>query len=59
MPSTKKSAADKRAALPLACDYTRQFVKDWARLSASGRYDMPRLKEAMLALIANDEPLGP
>ena len=25
----------------------------------SGRYDMARLKEVMLLLIANDEPLGP
>lgn len=25
----------------------------------SGRYDMHRLKEAMLLLIANDGPLGP
>jgi len=28
-------------------------------LTRSGRYDMKRLKEAMLLLIANDEPLGP
>ena len=35
------------------------FAKDWTRLSHSGRYDMRRLKEAMLLLIANDEPLGP
>ena len=29
------------------------------RLSHSGRYDMKRLKHALLLLIANDEPLGP
>lgn len=34
-------------------------MKDWERLSRSGRYDMHRLKEAMLHLIANDAPLGP
>jgi mRNA interferase YafQ len=40
-------------------DYTKTFLKDWQRLSHSGRYDMLRLKEAMLLLIAHDEPLGP
>jgi len=33
--------------------------KDWERLSHSGRYDMNRLKVAMMLLIANDEPLPP
>lgn len=28
-------------------------------MSHSGRYDLKRLKEAMLLLIANDGPLGP
>ena len=55
----KKIAARKRAALPRAADYARTFLKDWVRLSASGRYDMNLLKEAMLLLIANDAPLGP
>jgi mRNA interferase YafQ len=54
----KKAAASKRASLPRAADYTRAFLKDWQRLSHSGRYDMARLKEAMILLIANDEPLG-
>ena len=54
-----KGAQHKRAPHPRACDYTKQFSKDWARLSDSGRYDMNRLKEAMLALIANEAPLGP
>ena len=40
-------------------DYTKAFQKDWERLTHSGRYDMKRLKEAMLLLIANDAPLGP
>jgi hypothetical protein len=34
------------------------FVKDWNRLSHSGRFDMKRLKEAMLLLVARDAPLG-
>lgn len=58
-PTLKKTAASKRAPLPRATDYTKTFLKDWQRLSHSGRYDMVRLKEAMLVLIANDAPLGP
>ncbi len=45
--------------MPRACDYTKSFLKDWVRLSHSGRYDMVRLKEPMLLLIANDALLGP
>lgn len=52
-------AASKRASFPRTCDYTKTFQKDYERLSRSGRYDMHRLKEAMLLLIANDGPLGP
>jgi mRNA interferase YafQ len=55
----KKPAASKRAALPRAADYAKPFLKDWERLSRSGRFDMHRLKEAMLSLIGNDGPLGP
>ncbi len=56
--TSKKPAKAKRAALPRASDYTKQFAKDWARLSESGRYDMRRLKEAMLILVANETRLG-
>ncbi|MDX3775699.1 type II toxin-antitoxin system YafQ family toxin [Chromatiaceae bacterium AAb-1] len=56
---SKKTAASKRADLPRASDYTKSFLKDWQRLSRSGRYDMNRLKEAMVLLISNDAPLGP
>ncbi|WP_308446361.1 type II toxin-antitoxin system YafQ family toxin [Iodobacter sp.] len=55
----KRTATSKRAPLPRASDYVKSFLKDWERLSRSGRYDMNRLKEAMLLLIANDAPLGP
>jgi mRNA interferase YafQ len=55
----KKTAASKRAPLPRATDYTKAFLKDWQRLSHSGRYDMVRLKQAMMVLIANDAPLAP
>ena len=54
----KTPASAKRANLPRAAAYTKQFASDWERLSRSGRYDMRQLKEAMLLLIANDGPLG-
>lgn len=55
----KRTPASKRATVPRACDYLKSFLKDWERLTRSGRYDMNRLKEAMLLLVANDLPLGP
>lgn len=57
--TSKKPAASKQARLPRASDYTNVFLKDWQRLSHSGRYDMNRLKEAMMLLIANSAPLPP
>lgn len=57
--TSKKTALSKRSSLPRAADYTKAFLKDWERLSRSGRYDMNQLKEVMLLLIANDGPLGP
>ena len=57
--TSKKPASSKRAPLPRASDYTKTFLKDWERLSRSGRYDLKRMKEAMLLLIGNDAPLGP
>jgi mRNA interferase YafQ len=59
MASNKRTADSKRTAPPLASDFAKAFKKDWERLSRSGRFDMKRLKEAMMLLIANDEPLGP
>ena len=56
--TSKKTASSKRTTLPCASDHTKKFIKDWARLSESGRYDMKRLKEVMLMLIANESPLG-
>lgn len=57
--TSKKTAESKRTRPPRASDYARSFLKDWERLSRSGRYDMNRLKQAMLPLIVNDAPLGP
>lgn len=57
--SPGKGASPKRANLPRPSDHTREFAKDWERLTRSGRYNMRQLKEAMLLLISNDSPLGP
>lgn len=38
MPS-KKKVVNKRAPLPCAVDDAKRFLKDWERLSRSGRYD--------------------
>jgi mRNA interferase YafQ len=57
--TSKKTARQKRAKLPRNSDKTKRFAKDWVSLSHSGRYDMARLKEAMMLLIANDVPLPP
>lgn len=51
------SSGRKRAAMPRRSDTTNTFRKDWLSLSASGRYDMDRLKAVMLLLIANEAPL--
>lgn len=58
MPSRKK-VSSKRVTIPRRSDFSNSFLKDWVRLSRSGRYDMTRLKDAMALLVANNEPLGP
>lgn len=45
--------------MPRPSDYTKSFIKDWTRLSHAGRYNMQRLKEVMLLLIASEAPLTP
>jgi mRNA interferase YafQ len=57
--TSKKAASDKRTTLPRKADLSRAFVRDWHRLSRSGRYDMNRLKEAMMLLVSADNALGP
>lgn len=57
--TSKKPAASKRTPIPRASDYTKTFLKDWQRLSASGRYDMNRLKEVMMMIVANNAALPP
>ena len=53
------SHASRRTRLPRQVKLTKSFVKDWRRLSRSGRYDMPRLKRAMRLIADNDAPLPP
>jgi mRNA interferase YafQ len=57
MPSKTIKAQPRRAPLVRRSDYTKQFAKDWEKLSHSGRQDMRRLKEAMLLLIENEGSL--
>jgi mRNA interferase YafQ len=57
--SSKRTADAKRTAFPRACNYTKQFRKDWEAASRSGRFDMVRLKSVMLLLVSNDAPPGP
>lgn len=56
--TSKSPSGSKRATPPRACDFSKAFRRDWERLTHSGRFDLRRLKEVMLLLIANDGPLG-
>lgn len=58
MASTRKPASARRAPLPRKSDHTKQFGKDWEKLTHSGKQDLARLKEVMLLLIANEGPLA-
>ena len=57
MASPPKRSSGKRTDPPRLSDGTKQFQKDWERLTRSGRYNMRKLKDAMLLLIANDGPM--
>ncbi|MCO6181097.1 type II toxin-antitoxin system YafQ family toxin [Ciceribacter sp. RN22] len=52
-----KPASGKRASLPRQSSHTKQFQKDWERLSRSGRYDMVALKKVPGAIVDNVGPL--
>lgn len=52
--TSKKPASAKRAKPLRDVQQTKQFLKDWERLSESGRYDLNRLKTAMLLLVGSD-----
>jgi mRNA interferase YafQ len=53
-----KPPNNKRVKMPRSADFERGFIKDWDRLSRTGRFNMRQLKEAMILLIANHEPLS-
>jgi mRNA interferase YafQ len=50
--TSKKSTSEKRASPLRDTEQTKQFLKDWERLSRSGRYDMNRLRAVMLLLVS-------
>jgi len=52
-------STNKRTSIPRESSYTKVFLKDWERLSASGRFNMGKLKDVMLRLISNQDPLPP
>ena len=58
MPSKPKRART-AISLPLIPEFTKQFFKDWQTLQHSGRYDMARLKNVIIKLLANDSALDP
>ena len=43
----KKSSAEKRTNLPRDAKKASDFVKDWEKISRSGKHDLNRLKEAI------------
>ena len=53
----KRTADSKRTKPPRDCEKSKTSIKDWERLSHSGKHDINILKEAMLLLIANEAPL--
>ena len=57
MVKQKRTAESKRTNPPRDSRKDDKFLKDWERLSRSGKHDMNVLKEAMMLLIANDAPL--
>lgn len=52
--TSKKPPNVKLANPPRDFTRTKEFQKDWVRLSHSGRYDMNRLKAAMMLLIIDN-----
>lgn len=55
----KRAANARQIEPPRRVDYQQRFLKNWRRLVHAGIYDLYRLKQVMLLLIANDGPLGP
>ena len=59
MTSRQKRSGKKRKKYFRDVNQTDDFLKQWDRLEESGQHDMQRLKEAMMLLAANNEPLSP
>ena len=59
MTDGKRTAASKRTKFPRDARKSKDFIKDWEKLSRSGKHDMHRLKEAMTLLFNDDAPLPP
>ena len=57
MSQSKRSPDSKRTNPPRDAKKAPKFLKDWEKLSRSGKHDLNILKEAMMLLIANDAPL--
>lgn len=55
----KKPSESKRVPFPREVSFSDKFVKNWKKISRSGKHDMHVLKEAMTLLFANDAPLPP
>ena len=53
----KDSSGRKRARHFRDVNQTKDFLRDWDKLEASGRHDMNRIKEAMSILAINDGPM--
>ena len=59
MTDSKRNPSSKRTTPLRDVKQTKDFIRDWDKLSHSGQHDMNVLKEAMLLLVANDAPLPP
>ena len=59
MSNAKRTADSKRTTPPRNVKKSNDFLKDWKKLSRSGKQDLNGVKEAMMLLIANDAPLPP
>jgi mRNA interferase YafQ len=53
----KNAAGRERTPVPQASGHTKQFLADRDTRSKSGRFDLKRLKDVMMAPIANDGSL--
>lgn len=55
--SSKERARNKKSPLPKSVFITKQFKKDWERLSASNLHDLTTAKEGISILCSNEGPM--